>query len=322
MNVKEKGNPNFRETVLPCLAVTLTIILVYAVKMPSFTALDYAAMRTISHNLANPMMDEIMSYISQLAAPRTPIIWTLFLGMLAWYGWRKQTIILASLGIAADLINYQFKGWIARPRPGHAPRLGLDPTAYSFPSGHAEVAFTNASFYYKILSRVLGIAVLILAILVGVCRLYFRAHYLSDVISAACVGYLTTVSGVYIASKTELYLRDRLPWLLTFTLTTLFGFALAMSFHITPPLLMSNGLAIGIIAGVIMEKRLNVNSRPKTLSHYTARVIIGALGLFGILSLLISSKNLQGTFLIFISTYSTGLWISLGAPAIFRAAKI
>lgn len=81
---------------------------------------------------------------------------------------------------------------VQRPRPF----LGLSDmhllvsreSSYSFPSGHAAVAFALAFVMYRH-DRDWGIAFLILALLVAVGRVFVGVHYPMDIIGGAVVGW-------------------------------------------------------------------------------------------------------------------------------------
>jgi len=129
--------------------------------------------------------------------PSHVVVGLLLLGIAWIHGSRKWSrvflamlIALALAGFAGDII----KRTIPRPRPSvHAKLRWGGPhfsTKYhSFPSGH--VGASTAFFGVLLIARRrIGIACLAIPILIGFSRMYIGAHYLSDVVCAAVLGFL------------------------------------------------------------------------------------------------------------------------------------
>lgn len=123
------------------------------------------------------------------------IVWLLLVGKRAEGAW-----IAASL-IGSAVIDGLLKQWIARPRPDLVPHL-VHVTHPSFPSGHAMV---SAAVYLTLglmlaegigrdgwrgragRAAVTGFFAL-LAVLIGVSRIYLGVHWPSDVLAGWCFG--------------------------------------------------------------------------------------------------------------------------------------
>lgn len=105
-------------------------------------------------------------------------------------------ILTTSVGLVA-LLNYFIKIIIKRPRPEvfHF----ITEIGYSFPSGHS----MSSSFFYGFLlliildsnlsckiKKIAKIIIVPLIILIGISRIYFNVHYLSDVIAGLSMGSL------------------------------------------------------------------------------------------------------------------------------------
>ena len=99
-------------------------------------------------------------------------------------------IALALAGVAGTVI----KRVVPRPRPSvHTDiRWGgphFSTKYHSFPSGHAGAS--TAFFAVLLIARWrVGLACLPIPILIGLSRMYIGAHYLSDVVCAAVLGFL------------------------------------------------------------------------------------------------------------------------------------
>ena len=97
-------------------------------------------------------------------------------------------LIVALLASAAvtELVRYS----VQLPRPKQS-------SGYGFPSGHTSAAFSLAAVLGITFPQA-GSLFYLVALLTGISRLYFRAHYLIDVLGGALIGVLV---GVPLAKK-------------------------------------------------------------------------------------------------------------------------
>lgn len=138
--------------------------------------------------MKNGLMDSFMVFLSTIG--NNGFIWIgialILLAKKSWRqaGWYTLLSVLAS-GIAQFLLKDLFK----RPRPLMDPAMLLIemPTSYSFPSGHALISFCAAATLSVFMPRV-GRAAMLLAIFIGISRVYLGVHYISDVIFGAIMG--------------------------------------------------------------------------------------------------------------------------------------
>ena len=107
-------------------------------------------------------------------------------------------VAMALAGVAGNII----KRTIPRPRPSVHTELRwggphFSTKYHSFPSGHvgASTAFFAVLFIAR---RRVGLACLPIPILIGFSRMYIGAHYLSDVVCAAVVGFLCALLVVWL----------------------------------------------------------------------------------------------------------------------------
>jgi len=106
---------------------------------------------------------------------------------------RAPEAIALSAGLAITQITTQIiKGSVDRPRPGDGL---VDVEGFAYPSGHASIAVTYLALAV-VLSRTvpaawriaLVIAGTVLAVAIGLSRVYLRVHYLTDVVGGWAVG--------------------------------------------------------------------------------------------------------------------------------------
>ncbi|MCL2597675.1 MAG: phosphatase PAP2 family protein [Paludibacter sp.] len=99
-----------------------------------------------------------------------------------------MTVIYGLSNALAGGITYGTKIMTGRMRPDKS-------NSQSFPSGHTETAFVAAEFLhqeYKDQSALISVGGYVAAAFVGVARVYNNKHWVSDVITGAGVGILST----------------------------------------------------------------------------------------------------------------------------------
>ena len=131
----------------------------------------------------NQNIDDLLQYSPAMAVYGLDI-----LGIKGKNNWRVQT---AHLFIAHVAMNA-----IIRPTKIITHRLRPDGSAYnSFPSGHTTEAFANAEFLwqeYKHRNKWLAASGYLVATATGYMRTRENRHWLSDVITGAGIGILST----------------------------------------------------------------------------------------------------------------------------------
>jgi membrane-associated phospholipid phosphatase len=129
--------------------------------------------------------------------PSHVVLGLLLLGTAWIRGSRKWSRVFLAMLVAMALAGFAghvIKRTIPRPRPSvHTEiRWGgphFSTKYHSFPSGHvgASTAFFSVLFFAR---RRIGLVCFAIPILIGFSRMYIGAHYLSDVVCAAVLGFL------------------------------------------------------------------------------------------------------------------------------------
>ena len=97
--------------------------------------------------------------------------------------------------VFSHLIVQVIKRTVGRPRPSRAnasAALVVEPDRFSFPSGHAAAAMSVA-FIYASAYPTLAVPLIILAVGVGMSRVFLGVHYPGDVIIGQIIAVLTGV---------------------------------------------------------------------------------------------------------------------------------
>jgi membrane-associated phospholipid phosphatase len=98
-----------------------------------------------------------------------------------------------------DLFNHGYFGF---------NYFGIGYELTSFPSGHAQTAFTLATALTILFPR-WGIPAFLIAGAVGMSRIILTSHYLSDVIAGAGVGILFTLAVKYLFDRKQIKLTEK-----------------------------------------------------------------------------------------------------------------
>jgi undecaprenyl-diphosphatase len=108
---------------------------------------------------------------------------------------RRRPWLLVRVAVAvgvADLLADAIKFAVPRHRP-FEPQLGPHERTHSFPSGHTATAFAGATMLASYAPR-LRVPLYVLAVLIGLSRLYNGVHYPTDVIAGAVLGLLVATA--------------------------------------------------------------------------------------------------------------------------------
>ncbi len=118
----------------------------------------------------------------------------------------SDSILLLICAVATGIILHFFKWYIKRPRPLKEFDLLIQQGrivvyyigeklqgSNSFPSGHTQTAFTAATFLNKFLEKKYSFFVFLLAIGVGIARIYSGVHFPSDVVAGVLIGIIPTL---------------------------------------------------------------------------------------------------------------------------------
>ena len=163
-------------------------------------------------SIANPVLDQIMKIITFLGDDG--IFWiALSIALLIPKKTRKFGIyILGGLAVATVINNLGLKELFARPRPFNFenwpetykyvyPGLVEKPHSLSFPSGHTSTSLGAALPFLMKANKKASIPVFILAILIGLSRIYLHVHYPTDVFAGMIVGIVAGLIAVVLLDK-------------------------------------------------------------------------------------------------------------------------
>lgn len=152
---------------------------------------DFQVLEAVK-TLHSGMMTQIMVFITMLGDKG--IFWGSTGLILCFFPKTRKSGVLMIAALAATYVisTICLKSLFARARPCTVNPDGLVypcPGGYSFPSGHSISSFAAAGVLFFRREK-FGIAALVLAVLIAFSRVYLYVHFLSDVLTGACLGLL------------------------------------------------------------------------------------------------------------------------------------
>lgn len=166
----------------------------------------YFAVNGIYNNTA----DFLAPYITDIGDGLTIIFLSAILLLFSY----RSAFLLASSYLATSIVAQAIKYCVYSPRPrvyfeDQIDKLRFVKDVYvvggiqSFPSGHTVTAFSaGVVLTYLIRNKLWGLALLLLAMLVGYSRMYLSQHFFEDVTAGSVIGVFVTVAWLsFIDSK-------------------------------------------------------------------------------------------------------------------------
>jgi undecaprenyl-diphosphatase len=180
------------------VSVLLILFLLLGIFKDQALALD-AGIYSIIAGVSNPALDFFFISFTYYGS----IFFWLFLTFLLWVKKdRKLSIHLAYALIIDGFLSFTLKSFFQRPRPDRFVMnffLAESDTGSSFPSGHAEKAFSGStilSSYYKLKPLFYAISAL-----TAISRVYIGAHYPLDVLFGSLIGLIVGEVAIGIPTK-------------------------------------------------------------------------------------------------------------------------
>ncbi len=244
------------------------------------------------------------------------MVYILIFSVAYWCFNKREAIKMILIFLLSAMVNNFLKGVIMRDRPvgveGVFSLREETATGSSMPSGHTQLATTF--YYYLILkfkNRWVTIVGSILIVLVALSRIYLGVHWPSDVLVGIVVGIVTVHLGIVLFKG---YSFKSL-------LITLLVSNLLLIPVITDDLVVSVALITGAIVGVIVEEKYVQFSTKTTHIRQLVKVLIGLVVVIVIKE---GVKIITPDIHLFdyVRYLLIGLWVSAGAPYVYKLMKL
>lgn len=156
--------------------------------------LDLKIIEYINMNIKCKTLDRIMKLITNMG--NCGFVWIIISLFIIYNGNNKRLGVLSLLSLILTTIIGEIiiKNIVKRERPfkklsNEYQLLIQKPKTYSFPSGHSGSSFAVSTVFLNLAGRS-SIAVLMLALLIALSRVYLNVHYPTDVIAGILLGFL------------------------------------------------------------------------------------------------------------------------------------
>ena len=177
-------------------------------------SLDGGVLLWIQAHLRAPFLNGAVSFYTVLG--NAGLLFLAAAVLLLCFRKTRRSGVVALLAIAIGFVctNLILKDLVARPRPwlevAGLTHLVTENDPNSFPSGHTCAAFAFAlGVRWAAPRRWIGRTALVMAVLMGLSRLYVGVHYPSDVLAGALVGALAGLAAAWIVKGIAARLRRR-----------------------------------------------------------------------------------------------------------------
>ncbi len=167
--------------------------------------LDGNILLFIQECIRNPILNPIVVFITSLGDGG--MIWIAATVLLLIPRKTRKIGVMSGLALLGSLLinNTLIKNLVARPRPytrlEELTILIPKPGEFSFPSGHTSSSFASGVVLFRQLPKKWGVPALVLAILIGLSRLYVGVHYPTDVLAGMVVGTFIAIGAEYMVIK-------------------------------------------------------------------------------------------------------------------------
>ena len=278
---------------------------------------------SIQH-IQSPLLNTIFLVITSLGSSLAFLVVLPFLFWCVDYNLGMRVAIVCTL---SSFCNFSLKDFFAQPRP-----FNLDPSVaittargYGLPSGHAQgslvlwgsiAAWTGKKWVWAVTAAFVA--------LTGFSRVYLGVHFPTDVLAGWIVGIVLLALYCTLQPKIESWITGQpLVIQLLSLLAVSLGLLLITSNRV---MVYQLGMLVGIGVGAMLKVRYVSFSVSGTRGRSLARYSIGItilFTLFATLRTIYPAQQATGYFIIgFLHSAVNGLWISLGAPWLFRFMKI
>jgi len=282
------------------------------------TLLDQGVDTVLWFQQFSPGLDTLFKMFTFLGDEQFYLI---LLPLVYWSIDRATGVRLMIVTLSSSLVNTVAKTLGGQPRPftydNRVVRL-VDASGYGLPSGHTQSAVVVWGFIAtQARRRWVWLLAGLLAIGVGLSRIYLGVHFPTDVVGGAILGALVLIIWLRYGRRAEIWFC-RLPLNRQLALTTAIPL-MAMIAAPTEDVVTAGGTFVGMCAGVILERSSLRFATDGPIISRVSRFIVGGSVLialwWGLRTVL---DGLEPALVFRMLRYGVvGFWGAYGAPWLF-----
>lgn len=234
---------------------------------------------------------------------------------------------LAAVFLLSTYVNFALKDLLQLPRP-----FILDPSVrrydvegYGMPSGHAQLSVVIWGTIAHAFRRTWGwVLAAVLAVLIGLSRIYLGVHFPTDVLAGWLIGALLLAAYIVLRPRLEAWLKGK-------GLGTQLALVVALSLvllllHATEDTTSLMGILLGAGVGIALLLRCFEYHAGGPVWKKAVRFLLGIAVLlalrFGLKAILPQTGGLLEMLADFVRYAILGLWAGFGAPWSFRKLRL
>jgi membrane-associated phospholipid phosphatase len=284
---------------------------------------------------ANPPLTVFMRLMTALGSAGVYIVIVCF---VYWCVDEKRGLHLGIMMLISIWINLSLKWALDQPRPffaGYDPSVGMiSEKLGGFPSGHAQNTLVALTIICSWLTRKWAyIAAAFVCLLVGLSRVYLGVHFPTDVVGGWLIGGIILVV-YFLAHKRIAALLANGGFRGGMYASAALAFVMIL-YRPSAELLMSGGTILGFGAGYCLCKNYfnfsaSAPGNRTGVFRYLALLVRFLLGITVFALLYVVTEKITGgmynsgnyQLVVFLRFALLGLWISAGAPWLFRFLRL
>jgi len=273
--------------------------------------------------IRSPFSDAFFFFISFFG---THVFYIILLPFLYWCVDKKYAYGIFIIFLISSWSNAVAKDLLLHPRPynlNEAVKIGKT-SGYGIPSGHAQqslVVGVSLSLWLK--NRFFTYFSVAAILLIALSRVYLGVHFPTDIFGGWLLGSIILFILWPFSDRIVIFLSGFSPYVLSAVsviIPALLSLILASKWSV-----MSMGALSGVCAGLIIEKKYLNFQETKNLKAAVPRYITGAailMLIFSVDNILSGMKVPYYLIMVFVHSWILGIWVSAGAPWLFKKCGI
>ena len=274
--------------------------------------------------IQNPLLNNVFLVITSLGGGISFLFVLPFLFWCIDYNLGMRVAVFCSV---SAFCNFSLKDLFAQPRP-----FNLDPSVaittargFGLPSGHAQgstVLWGSIAAWVK--KGWFWVGTTTLLILIGFSRVYLGVHFPTDVLAGWALGIILLCLYCILQPNIEIWVSGQTTTgKVLLLLAVLLGL---MLLHFNRLVVYQLGVLLGVGVGAIVKVRCLSFAVSGSSWKSPVRYLIGIaimLAFFAMMRSIYPPQDTTGYYVLgFVHSSFNGLWISLGAPWLFRVLKL